>query len=160
MAYNSRLLPRDTGPGKSSSIQTYPCGNTVGAVVSTAHAFRLADFTADRDSHPALKLCGRKYTILPVNKQGLSAKCAFPPLPGSPLPGSVRRDRLSRDWYAGIASVGIASAGIAPAGIASDGIASDGIASAGIASGVVVSGSPCLKDCPATLPNLIGHNKG
>ena len=38
----------------------------------------------------------------------------------------------------------------APAGIASD----------GIASGVVVSGSPCLKDCPATLPNLIGHNKG
>ena len=60
MAYNSRLLPRDTGPGKSSSIQTYPCGNTVGAVVSTAHAFRLADFTADRDSHPALKLCGRK----------------------------------------------------------------------------------------------------
>ena len=150
MAYNSRLLPRDTGPGKSSSIQTYPCGNTVGAVVSTAHAFRLADFTADRDSHPALKLCGRKYTILPVNKQGLSAKCAFPPLPGS----------VRRDWYAGIASVGIASAGIAPAGIASDGIASDGIASAGIASGVVVSGSPCLKDCPATLPNLIGHNKG
>ena len=60
MAYNSRLLPRDTGPGKSSSIQTYPCGNTVGAVVSTAHAFRLADFTADRDSHPALKLCGCK----------------------------------------------------------------------------------------------------
>ena len=101
MAYNSRLLPRDTGPGKSSSIQTYPCGNTVGAVVSTAHAFRLADFTADRDSHPALKLCGRKYTILPVNKQGLSAKCAFPP-----LPELVRRDR-----YAGIASVGIVSAG-------------------------------------------------
>ena len=107
MAYNSRLLPRDTGPGKSSSIQTYPCGNTVGAVVSTAHAFRLADFTADRDSHPALKLCGRKYTILPVNKQGLSAKCAFPPLPESPLPGSplselplpesVRRDLPCRD---------------------------------------------------------------
>ena len=48
----------------------------------------------------------------------------------------------------------------APAGIASDGIASDGIASDGIASGVVVTGSPCLKDCPATLPNLIGHNKG
>ena len=130
MAYNSRLLPRDTGPGKSSSIQTYPCGNTVGAVVSTAHAFRLADFTADRDSHPALKLCGRKYTILPVNKQGLSAKCAFPPLPES----------VRRDWYAGIAS--------------------DGIASDEIASGVVVSGPPCLKDCPATLPNLIGHNKG
>ena len=43
----------------------------------------------------------------------------------------------------------------APAGIASDGIASDEIAS-----GVVVSGPPCLKDCPATLPNLIGHNKG
>ena len=131
MAYNSRLLPRDTGPGKSSSIQTYPCGNTVGAVVSTAHAFRLADFTADRDSHPALKLCGRKYTILPVNKQGLSAKCAFP-----------------------------SSAGIAPVGIAPVGIASAGIASAGIASGVVVSGLPCLKDCPAALPNLIGHNKG
>ena len=70
MAYNSRLI--------SSSIQTYPTcfrivqayfnlsdsvktmGNTVGAVVSTAHAFRLADYTADRDSHPALKLCGRK----------------------------------------------------------------------------------------------------
>ena len=136
MAYNSRLLPRDTDPGKSSSIQTYPCGNTVGAVVSTAHAFRLADFTADRDSHPALKLCGRKYTILPVNKQGLSAKCAFP----SPA--------------------GIASAGIVPVGIASAGIASAGIASDGIASGVVVSGSPCLKDCPATLPNLIGYNKG
>ena len=93
MAYNSRLLPRDTGPGKSSSIQTYPCGNTVGAVVSTAHAFRLADFTADRDSHPALKLCGRKYTILPVNKQGLSAKCAFPPL----CRDCLCRDRLCRD---------------------------------------------------------------
>ena len=90
MAYNSRLLPRDTGPGKSSSIQTYltccqnlsglqvfgfpasiriscnhsdsinKVGNTVGAVVSTTHAFRLADYTADRDSHPALKLCRRK----------------------------------------------------------------------------------------------------
>ena len=35
-------------------------GNTVGAVVSTTHAFRLADYTADRDSHPALKLCRRK----------------------------------------------------------------------------------------------------
>jgi len=54
---------------------------TVGAVVSTAHASRpavtarplsrqhafrcrLADYTADRDSHPALKICGcedRKY---------------------------------------------------------------------------------------------------
>ena len=33
-------------------------------------------------------------------------------------------------------------------------------APAGIASGVVVSGLPCLKDCPATLPNLIGYNKG
>ena len=43
----------------------------------------------------------------------------------------------------------------APAGIAPVGIVPDGIAS-----GVVVSGSPCLKDCPATLPNLIGHNKG
>ena len=75
--------------------------------------------------------------------------------PESPLSGLVRRNRLSRDWYAGIASAGIASAGIAPDGIASDGIASDEIAS-----GVVVSGPPCLKDCPATLPNLIGHNKG
>ena len=61
---------------------------------------------------------------------------------------------------AGIASVGIVPDGIASVGIASAGIASVGIASAGIASGVVVSGSPCLKDCPATLPNLIGHNKG
>ena len=61
---------------------------------------------------------------------------------------------------AGIASAGIAPAGIAPAGIASAGIAPAGIGSVGIASGVVVSGSPCLKDCPATLPNLIGHNKG
>ena len=61
---------------------------------------------------------------------------------------------------AGIASDGIASVGIASVGIASAGIASAGIASAGIASGVVVSGSPCLKDCPATLPNLIGYNKG
>lgn len=42
----------------SDSVKTL--GNTVGAVVSTAHAFRLADYTADRDSHPALKLCGRK----------------------------------------------------------------------------------------------------
>ena len=48
----------------------------------------------------------------------------------------------------------------APAGIAPAGIASAGITSAGIASGVVVSGLPCLKDCPATLPNLIGYNKG
>ena len=61
---------------------------------------------------------------------------------------------------AGIASVGIASAGIASVGITPVGIAPVGIASAGIASGVVVSGSPCLKDCPATLPNLIGYNKG
>ncbi len=35
-------------------------GNTVGAVIATAPAFRLADFTADRESHPALKICGRK----------------------------------------------------------------------------------------------------
>ena len=34
--------------------------NTVGAVIATAPAFRLADFTADRDFHPALKICGRK----------------------------------------------------------------------------------------------------
>ena len=61
---------------------------------------------------------------------------------------------------AGIASVGIVPDGIASAGIAPDGIASDGIASDEIASGVVVSGPPCLKDCPATLPNLIGYNKG
>ena len=53
-----------------------------------------------------------------------------------------------------------APAGIASVGIASAGIASAGIASAGIASGVVVSGSPCLKDCPATLPNLNVHEKG
>ena len=59
-----------------------------------------------------------------------------------------------------IAPAGIGSVGIASVGIASAGIASAGIASAGIASGVVVTGSPCLKDCPATLPNLIGHNKG
>ena len=54
MAYNSRL--------QSSFIQTYPenTGNTVGTVVSTVRAFRLADCTADRDSHPALKLCGDK----------------------------------------------------------------------------------------------------
>ena len=151
MAYNSRLLPRDTGPGKSSSIQTYPCGNTVGAVVSTAHAFRLADFTADRDSHPALKLCGRKFSILPVNKQGFSAKMCIS------APAGIASVGIAS---AGIASVGITPVGIAPVGIASVGIASAGIASAGIASGVVVSGLPCLKVCPATLPNLIGHNKG
>ena len=58
------------------------------------------------------------------------------------------------------APAGIAPVGIASAGIASAGIASTGIASAGIASGVVVTGSPCLKDCPAPLPNLIGYNKG
>ena len=55
---------------------------------------------------------------------------------------------------------GIAPAGIAPAGIASAGSAPAGIAPSGIASGVVVSGLPCLKVCPATLPNLIGYNKG
>ena len=58
------------------------------------------------------------------------------------------------------APAGIASVGIVPDGIAPVGIASAGIASAGIASGVVVSGSPCLKDCPATLPNLNVHEKG
>ncbi len=36
-------------------------GITVGAVIPTARAFRLADYTADRDFHPALKICGCKY---------------------------------------------------------------------------------------------------
>ncbi len=35
---------------------------TVGAVVSTARAIRLADFTADRDFHPALKFMHNKGT--------------------------------------------------------------------------------------------------
>ena len=38
------------------------CGITVGAVIATARAFRLADYTADRDFHPALKICDYKLT--------------------------------------------------------------------------------------------------
>ena len=61
------------------SSGTTSSGITVGAVIPTAHAlrqvgipsghpetsptptFRLADYTADRDSHPALKICRRKF---------------------------------------------------------------------------------------------------
>ena len=44
----------------SIRIAVHTVRNTVGTVIATAPAFRLADFTADRDSHPALKICGRK----------------------------------------------------------------------------------------------------
>lgn len=44
-------------------ISAHLAGNTVGAVIATAPAFRLADFTADRDSHPALKICGAKIRL-------------------------------------------------------------------------------------------------
>ena len=36
---------------------------TVGAVVSTARAIWLADFTADREFHPALKFMQSKYSL-------------------------------------------------------------------------------------------------
>ena len=69
---------------RSSFIQTYPSasclqtglmslsahsatslpGITVGTAISTVHAFRLADYTADRDSHPALKICRCKFITI------------------------------------------------------------------------------------------------
>lgn len=50
----------DTAEVPSTCAAATPSRITVGAVISTAHAFRLADFTADRDFHPALKICGHK----------------------------------------------------------------------------------------------------
>ena len=82
MAYNSRRNIAEPEARHSSLIQTYPeayylqsditfsdystilPGNTVGTVISTVHAFRLADYTADRDSHPALKICRCKFIII------------------------------------------------------------------------------------------------
>lgn len=48
---------RHSSLNSGSRLWLHLCGNTVGAVIPTAPAFRLADSTADRDSHPALKIC-------------------------------------------------------------------------------------------------------
>ena len=77
-----RMWPiKRTAYGASASASTpeadfddNSCGITVGAVIPTARAlkslrcnarlltFWLADFTADRDFHPALKICSCKST--------------------------------------------------------------------------------------------------
>lgn len=62
-------------------------GNTVGAVIATAPAFRLADFTADRDSHPALKICGRKGMFFSHIFIYLDGKIFKPDMPGHIMAG-------------------------------------------------------------------------
>ena len=51
------IRSRHSSLNSGSRLWLHLCGNTVGAVIPTAPAFRLADSTADRDSHPALKIC-------------------------------------------------------------------------------------------------------